>query len=116
MNAGRLLFSDPRPYDSQAPIDGRPACCDPVWKNVIAGSWLIASVCIDLTMHSSSTILRRVRQQLADPRARLAVLRELELRAGHRERRWNAVMPVSRCPMRTDAGSSWPFILRSSGL
>ena len=38
-------------------MHGRPACCEPVWKNVMAGSWLIASVCIDLTMHSSSTIL-----------------------------------------------------------
>ena len=38
MNAGRLLLSEPMPYDSQAPIDGRPACCDPVWKNVTAGS------------------------------------------------------------------------------
>ena len=56
MNAGRLLLSDPMPYDSQAPIEGRPACCDPVWKNVTAGSWLMASVCIDLMTHSSSTI------------------------------------------------------------
>ena len=26
---------------------GRPASCEPVWKKVMAGSWLIASVCID---------------------------------------------------------------------
>ena len=56
MNAGRLLLSDPMPYDSQAPIAGRPACCEPVWKKVTAGSWLIASVCRDLITHSSSTI------------------------------------------------------------
>jgi hypothetical protein len=56
MKDGRLLLSDPMPYESHAPIDGRPACCDPVWKNVTAGSWLIASVCIDFTMQSSSTI------------------------------------------------------------
>ena len=36
---------------------GRPAICEPVWKNVIAGSWLIASVNIDRTMHKSSTTL-----------------------------------------------------------
>ena len=36
---------------------GRPASWAPVWKNVIAGSWLIASVCIDLTKHSSSATL-----------------------------------------------------------
>ena len=53
----------------------------------MAGSWLIASVNIDLTMHRSSAMLRRVRQQLADPRAALAVLRELEDRAGERNRR-----------------------------
>jgi len=35
---------------------GRPASCEPVWKNVMAGSWLIASVCIDLMKQSSSTI------------------------------------------------------------
>ena len=33
---------------------GRPASWWPVWKNVIAGSWLIASVCIDLMKHRSS--------------------------------------------------------------
>ena len=33
---------------------GRPAICEPVWKNVIAGSWLIASVWSDLTKQSSS--------------------------------------------------------------
>jgi hypothetical protein len=57
MNAGRLLLSEPMPYDNHAPIEGRPACCEPVWKNVTAGSWLMASVCNDLITHSSSTIL-----------------------------------------------------------
>ena len=36
---------------------GRPASCAPVWQNVIAGSWLIASVWTDLMKHSSSTTL-----------------------------------------------------------
>ncbi len=36
---------------------GRPAICDPVWKKVIAGSWLIASVNIDRTTHNWSMIL-----------------------------------------------------------
>ena len=35
---------------------GRPGCWKPVWMNVIAGSWLIASVCIDLMTERSSTI------------------------------------------------------------
>ena len=34
---------------------GRPDCCEPVWKKITAGSWLMASVCIDLMMHKSST-------------------------------------------------------------
>src|SRR5256885_11941857 len=38
------------------PMLGRPASCDPVWKNVIAGSWLIASVCIERMTHISSAI------------------------------------------------------------
>ena len=58
MNDGRSSFIEPRPYESHEPIDGRPAICEPVWKNVIAGSWLIASVYIDFTKHTSSTILR----------------------------------------------------------
>ena len=37
-----------------SPGSGRPASWAPVWKNVIAGSWLIASVCSDLMKHSSS--------------------------------------------------------------
>ena len=45
---------------------------------MIAGSWLIASVHIDLTKHSSSATPGGVRQQLAEPRPALAVLRELE--------------------------------------
>ncbi len=35
---------------------GRPASCEPVWTNVIAGSWLIASVCIERMIVMSSTI------------------------------------------------------------
>ena len=36
---------------------GRPASWAPVWKKVMAGSWLIASVCIDLMKQSSSATL-----------------------------------------------------------
>ena len=54
--AGRSLFSLPNPYETQAPMLGRPANWAPVWKNVIAGSWLIASVCIVLMKHNSSAI------------------------------------------------------------
>ena len=66
---------------------GRPASCEPVWKNVIAGSWLIASVCIDLTKHRSSTIFAVCGSSSLTHAPRLAVLRELEDRAGQRQRR-----------------------------
>ena len=95
---------------------GRPAICEPVWKNVIAGSWLIASVCIDLTKQRSSTILRGVRQQLADPRAALAVLRELEDRPGERQRRLVAGHAGEPLPLRTESGSSSPLRSLSTGL
>ena len=52
---------------------------------MIAGSWLIASVCIERTMQRSSAIAGRVRQQLAEPRAALAVPGELEDRRRDRE-------------------------------
>ena len=81
---------------------GRPASCAPVWKNVIAGSWLIASVCIDLMKHSSSATLRRVRQQLAEPGAALAVLGELE----HRRRRPESSSAARSC--RSAAGPCGP--------
>ena len=53
---------------------GRPGIWLPVWMNVIAGSWLIASVFIVLTMAEVVDDARQVRQQLADPGAVLAVL------------------------------------------
>ena len=37
-------------------MEGRPENWDPVWMNVMAGSWLIASVYIDRMKQSSSTI------------------------------------------------------------
>ena len=36
---------------------GRPGICEPVCWNVIAGSWLIASVCNERMMHISSASL-----------------------------------------------------------
>src|SRR5207247_604444 len=55
-NAGRSWLGLPMPYESQAPVLGRPGNWLPVWMNVIAGSWLIASVCIVLTIATSSAI------------------------------------------------------------
>src|SRR5215475_12145916 len=54
-NAGRSLFSLPRPYASQEPRLGLPGTSLPVITNVHAGSWLIALVCTVLTTARSST-------------------------------------------------------------
>src|SRR5262245_51537486 len=53
-NPGRLSLSAPRPYHSHDPIDGRAEMVVPVFMKVWAGSWLIASVFIERTIHSSS--------------------------------------------------------------
>ena len=50
--------------------------------------------------------LRRVRHQLADPRAGLAVLRELNSDGATGKLVCVAVMPVSRWPCRIESGSS----------
>src|SRR5258708_35446797 len=52
---GRLSHSAPSPYQTHDPIDGRPEMVVPVFMNVCAGSWLIASVVIERMMQRSST-------------------------------------------------------------
>src|SRR3954469_12009654 len=53
-NPGRLSHSAPRPYHTHDPIDGRPEIVVPVFMNVCAGSWLIASVVIERMMQGSA--------------------------------------------------------------
>jgi len=53
-NVGKLLLRAPSPYELQAPRHGRPATWLPVCMSVIAGSWLVASVCM-LRMTTSSS-------------------------------------------------------------
>src|SRR5947209_14964652 len=53
---GRLSASDPSPYHAHDPMLGRPEMVEPVFMNVWAGSWLIASVTIERTMQISSAI------------------------------------------------------------
>ncbi len=61
---------------SHEPIDGRPAIIEPVFMNVWAGSWLIASVCIERTMHiSSAIVLPMLRKHGRDFLPALAALR-----------------------------------------
>src|SRR3954451_7751875 len=51
---GRFSVSAPRPYQTHEPMEGRPEIVVPVFMKVWAGSWLIASVTIERTMHMSS--------------------------------------------------------------
>ena len=60
---------------------GRPGCWQPVWMNVIAGSWLIASVFIVLMTEMSSTIFAVCGSSSLTHVPDLPVLRELEHRA-----------------------------------
>ena len=55
-NVGRLSVSLPSPYDSQAPMLGRPGACAPVMKNVTPGAWFTASVYMLRTRQMSSAI------------------------------------------------------------
>ena len=53
-NPGKSAASLPRPYVTHAPMLGRPAICEPVFMNMWAGSWLIASVVIERIRQMSS--------------------------------------------------------------
>ena len=87
---------------------GRPASCEPVCTKVIAGSWLIASVCIERMMRDVVDDLRRVRQQLAEPRAALPVLPNLKIDGATGKFFCPEVIVVIRWPIRTESGSSIP--------
>ena len=51
---GRFSLSLPNPYNTHEPMLGRPLMSVPVFINVCAGSWLMASVRIERMMASSS--------------------------------------------------------------
>src|SRR4030095_14309169 len=53
---GRSSASLPRPYVIHEPMLGRPEIVVPVFMNVCAGSWLIASVFIDRITQMSSAM------------------------------------------------------------
>src|SRR5215207_3631560 len=115
-NDGRFSFSDPSPYDSQAPRDGRPGSSAPVSRNVTAGAWLMASVYIDLTNTHSSAIDPVCGRKSASLTPALPWVFQ-PVMPGSRGRFFcPAVMVVSRWPMLTDGGSSCPRRLYNSGL
>ena len=114
-NAGRSRFMLPSPYAAHAPIAGRPLSWWPVQKNVIAGSWLIASVCSERTTHSSSAILAVCGSSSLNGRP----LRPWRAKRANEpaigSAAWLPLMPVSRWPPRTESGSGWPWRARRIG-
>ena len=96
---------------------GRPASCEPVWMKVMAGSWLIASVCIDLTMQQMSSTTWPVCGNSSLSHAPLwPCWANLNIDGATGKLFWPEVMPVSRWPMRIESGSSVPFLSRRPGL
>jgi hypothetical protein len=97
---------------------GRPGCWLPVCTNVIAGSWLIASVCIERTMHNSSATAPRCGSasliQAPSPPLSWRVKWNDDGATGKRV--WPDVMPVSRWPLRTDSGKSLSYCSCRRGL
>src|SRR5438045_1736236 len=95
---------------------GRPGIWLPVWRKVIAGSWLMASVHIDLMNARWSTTFAVCGSRsltyapLAPWRANAKVLGAIGKRA------WFDVMVVRRCPLRIDGGRSVSYSSRRPGL
>ena len=94
---------------------GRPASWEPVCTNVIAGSWLIASVCIDCTMHHRSAVvaIRGNNSLNQAPDCPCCANRNSD---GITCSRRSAVIDVSRWPLRIDSGSSSPRRRARAGL
>ena len=95
---------------------GRPASWAPVWKKVMPGSWLIASVCIDLMNVSSSTIFAvwGMRSLTQVPVAPCCWNWNIDGTRGKRS--CPAVMVVTRWSPRTDGGRSSPTMRARAGL
>ena len=107
-NPGNCWFSLPMPYDNHEPKAGRPACWCPVWMNVTAGSWLIASVHIDFTTHQSSAIRPMLGSSSLTHSPLLPCCRHSNIGATQGNLLCPDVIPVSLCPIRIDAGNSSP--------
>ena len=87
---------------------GRPGICDPVSRNVTAGSWLIASVCIDLMKQMSSTRFARCGSSSLThaPQSPWRANENGDAMTGRLF--CPATKPVSRCFPRTEGGSALP--------
>ncbi len=83
---------------------------------VVAGSWLIASVFIDLMTAMSSTIFATLGINSLTHRPHWPCWANLNIGAAQGNDFWPDVMPVMRCPPRTLSGSSEPLSSASLGL
>ena len=90
-------------------MQGRPGICRPVWMKVMAGSWLMASVCMERMMAMSSTILAvwGSSSEIQAPLRPCCLNSKTEGAMG--KRAWPEVMVVKRCPRRTDSGRSLSY-------
>src|SRR5215472_1909072 len=105
-NVGKFWLSEPRPYETQAPRHGRPVTWLPVWMYVMAGSWLMASVCIERTKHMSSTIFAVHGKSSLTHMPDLPCWANLYFDGAIGNRACPLVMVVRRCPIRTESGKS----------
>ena len=87
---------------------GRPASCEPVCTKVIAGSWLIASVCIERMMQMSSTIPAVCGKSSLSHAPLWPCCANLKIDGATGKLFWPEVIVVIRWPIRTESGSSIP--------
>ena len=95
---------------------GLPASCEPVWTKVIAGSWLMASVCIDLTRQMSSTICAVCGSNSLSQAPQRPCWANLKIDGATGRLFCPEVIVVIRWPMRMELGSSMPRLLVRAGL
>ena len=95
---------------------GRPGNWEPVCMKVTPGPWLIASVYIEFTMHiSSATLAVLGRSSLIHcPLCPCCLNSKGEPTRGRLA--WFPDIPVRRCPLRTESGSSLPVSSFNLGL
>src|SRR4051812_46219362 len=87
-------------------MHGLPAIMNPVCKYVMAGTWLIASVCIDRTMAISSTIFAVCGSSSETHAPLLPYCWNLKTDGAMGNRVCPEVMVVRRCPLRMESGRS----------
>ena len=113
-NPGKSSASLPSPYWIHDPMLGRPLMVVPVFIKVLAGSWLMASVCIDRMTANSSTCFVRWGKSAVISVPLCPYFLKGNCGRKHVSRLFcNCAID---CPFVNSAGIGWPFIFTSSGL